>query len=192
MNTRPAGNMGPKAPPILAFPTEVSAPGRPHNGLRHCRQKSTCNMQSTLEPHVEQSGHVTPSIWGGRNPRQLWAQSAPHPRLPHKGLRPQNLIRSSIHDKFSGVMKITTHLYHISHCKTSSGTNWSKRWTHRVFIQILAAIRSVNPSAAAEKTRHIRDSQGQILALSGRSKSSNRFKHLALGSEADLGLQPPA
>ena len=30
-------------------------------------------------------------------------------------------------------MKITTHLDYISHCKTASGTNWSCRWTYRVF-----------------------------------------------------------
>ena len=34
----------------------------------------------------------------------------------------------------SGSMKVTTHLYHISHCKTSSGTNWLNIWTCRVFI----------------------------------------------------------
>jgi len=31
---------------------------------------------------------------------------------------------------YSGSMKITTHLDHIGHCKTSSGTNWSYRWGH--------------------------------------------------------------
>jgi len=31
-------------------------------------------------------------------------------------------------------MEITTHLDHISHCKTASDTNWSNRWTCRVFI----------------------------------------------------------
>ena len=31
-------------------------------------------------------------------------------------------------------MKITTHLDHISHCQTTSGTNWSNRWTYRVSI----------------------------------------------------------
>ena len=29
-------------------------------------------------------------------------------------------------------MKITSHLDHISHCNTASGTNWSNRWTCRV------------------------------------------------------------
>ena len=27
-----------------------------------------------------------------------------------------------------------THLDHISHCETSPGTNWLKRWTYRVCI----------------------------------------------------------
>ena len=31
--------------------------------------------------------------------------------------------------------KLTTHLDHISHCKTASGTNWSNRWTYLVFIK---------------------------------------------------------
>ena len=31
-------------------------------------------------------------------------------------------------------MKITTHLDHISRCTTTSGTNWSKRWTYRSLI----------------------------------------------------------
>ena len=43
------------------------------------------------------------------------------------------LIRTSIYDKYSGSMKITTHLDRISHCKTASGTNWSNGWTYRVF-----------------------------------------------------------
>ena len=34
----------------------------------------------------------------------------------------------------SGLMKITTHPDHMSHCDTPSGTNWSNRWTYRVFI----------------------------------------------------------
>ena len=38
-----------------------------------------------------------------------------------------DLIRTSVYDKCSGSMKITTHLYHISHF-----TNWSNRWTYRV------------------------------------------------------------
>ena len=32
-------------------------------------------------------------------------------------------------------MKMTTHLDYISHCKTASGTNWSSRWTYRVFMK---------------------------------------------------------
>ena len=33
-------------------------------------------------------------------------------------------------------LKITTHLNHLSHCKTMSGTNWSNMWTYRVSIII--------------------------------------------------------
>ena len=46
-----------------------------------------------------------------------------------------DLIAASILRKYSGSMKITTHLDYISHCKTASGTNWSSRWTYRVFSQ---------------------------------------------------------
>ena len=34
----------------------------------------------------------------------------------------------------SGSMKFATHLNHISHLETSSGTNWSNRWTYRAFV----------------------------------------------------------
>ena len=39
---------------------------------------------------------------------------------------------------YSGAIKIATHLDHTSHCKTSSGINWSNRWTNRV-VQELGA-----------------------------------------------------
>jgi len=44
-------------------------------------------------------------------------------------------VQTSIYDnKHLGSMKNTTHLDQISHRKTASGTNCSKRWTYRVFI----------------------------------------------------------
>ena len=54
-----------------------------------------------------------------------------------KGLS-QDLRRTSIHNKYSGSIKITTHLDHISHGKTASGTNRSNRWIYRAFIKIPA------------------------------------------------------
>ena len=45
-----------------------------------------------------------------------------------------HLIRTSIFDKYSGSPKTTTHLDHVSHCRTASGINRSNRWTCRVFI----------------------------------------------------------
>ena len=45
-----------------------------------------------------------------------------------------DLIRTSLCDIHSGSTKITTHLDHISHCKTTSGTNWSIGWRYRGFI----------------------------------------------------------
>ena len=44
------------------------------------------------------------------------------------------LIRTSFDAKYSGSMKITTHLDHISHGKIAPGTNWLNRWTYQVFI----------------------------------------------------------
>ena len=61
-----------------------------------------------------------------------------HPTL----LRTSDLVRTSIYDECSGSTKIPTHLDHISHCETAPGTNWSNICTYRVFIIILAAIRS--------------------------------------------------
>ena len=46
------------------------------------------------------------------------------------------MIRTSVYHKYSGATKITSHLVHISHCKTASGTDWSNGWTYRVFILI--------------------------------------------------------
>ena len=43
-------------------------------------------------------------------------------------------IRTSVYEKYSGSIKITTHLDHISHFKTTSGTDWSKILTYQVFI----------------------------------------------------------
>ena len=45
-----------------------------------------------------------------------------------------NLIQPSMFDAYAGSMKITTHLDHISRCRTASGTKCSSRWTIRVFI----------------------------------------------------------
>ena len=45
-----------------------------------------------------------------------------------------DFIRTNSYDKFSGSTKFTTHLDHISHGKTSPGTDWSNRCTNRVSI----------------------------------------------------------
>ena len=47
---------------------------------------------------------------------------------------PADLIRTSICDKYSGSMKITTHLDDICHGQYSPVTNWLKRWTNQIFI----------------------------------------------------------
>ena len=39
----------------------------------------------------------------------------------------RHLIRTSICDKYSGSMKITTHLDHVRHCETTSGSDWLNR-----------------------------------------------------------------
>ena len=55
-------------------------------------------------------------------------------RSPFQASHPKNLIRASIYDIRSGPMKFPTRMYHISNFETASCTNWSKRWTYRVFI----------------------------------------------------------
>ena len=54
-------------------------------------------------------------------------------RLSH-AVRSPNLIPMTIYHKYSGSMKITTHLDDISHCKTTYGTSWGNGWAHRVFV----------------------------------------------------------
>jgi hypothetical protein len=44
------------------------------------------------------------------------------------------VIPTTIYHEFSGSIKITTHLDHVSHRETTSGTNWWNRWTYLVFI----------------------------------------------------------
>ena len=39
-----------------------------------------------------------------------------------------------MYDEYWGSMKITTHLDHATYCKTAPNTDWSNRWTLRVFI----------------------------------------------------------
>ena len=39
-----------------------------------------------------------------------------------------------MYNNYSGALKISTHLDHLNHCKTASGTNWLNRWTYRVSI----------------------------------------------------------
>jgi hypothetical protein len=50
------------------------------------------------------------------------------------GAKLHDLIWTSVYDKYSGSMKITTHLDHIGHCKATLGSNWSNRWMYRVFF----------------------------------------------------------
>ena len=41
--------------------------------------------------------------------------------------RGDDMIRTSIYDKYSGSTEITTHPDHISRCKRAPGTNWPNR-----------------------------------------------------------------
>ena len=62
--------------------------------------------------------------------REFWSVSPTpdvYPRSP-------NSIRTSVYDKYSGSMKMATHLDHVGRCKTASGMNLSNRWTYQVFI----------------------------------------------------------
>ena len=57
-----------------------------------------------------------------------------HSQARHGSALP-NFTRTNIYDKYSGWMKISTHLDHVSHRKTAYGTNWSNGWTYRVHIK---------------------------------------------------------
>ena len=48
--------------------------------------------------------------------------------------RAASLTQTSIYDKYSGSMKLTAQLDHISHCKTASGTKRPNKWTYRVSV----------------------------------------------------------
>ena len=82
----------------------------------------------------------------------------------------RNFIRTSICDKYSGSIKITSHLDHISHWKTASGTNWSNRWTYRVLITITRRDWIVRPSRSLSlslfRARSISLSLSRAFALS--------------------------
>ena len=72
----------------------------------------------------------------------VWGQLGPEVRVrinrgsgvSCSGTLLRNLIRASIRDEYSGLMKITTHLDHVSHCEAEFCTNRSNRWTYRVSI----------------------------------------------------------
>ena len=76
-----------------------------------------------------------------------------------QGCTDQNLIRTSICDKYSGSTKTTTRLDHISHCKTASGTNWANRWTQprKVNIRLHEKGDSKFPWRKAGQPRHLVD-----------------------------------
>ena len=57
-----------------------------------------------------------------------------------------NLIRTSIYDKYSGSMEISTHLYQISHCKTTSGTISGMDGATECLSRILAVMESKKQS----------------------------------------------
>ena len=75
--------------------------------------------------------------------------------LPSEEVFTRNLIRVSIHEKISGSIKVTTHLNHISHCKTYYGKRWSNRWTYQV--SLMNAVRdSITKSDIASRASKCR------------------------------------
>ena len=56
-------------------------------------------------------------------------------------------IQASIYDKYSGSMKITTHLDPIRRRKTASGIDWLNRWTYRVFNGLSRRVFMINTQA---------------------------------------------
>jgi len=87
------------------------------------RLMSSCQSRYSVAGLVK---HI-PAVVGAQ--RSDAARDRPPPHASVRGI-----IRMSICDKYSGSIKITTHLDHISHCKEISGTNLSNRWTYRLFI----------------------------------------------------------
>ena len=46
----------------------------------------------------------------------------------------RRIVEEPVYDRYSGSIKITSHLDFISQCRATPGTHWSRRWTIRVFV----------------------------------------------------------
>ena len=100
---------------------------RPDSGLGFQVRFLSLHPLRTLKTFWQYIGEIS----------QRAPSSSAEPMLPsskRSTSRCADFIRTSICDKYSVSMNITSHMDHIRHCKTASGTNWSNGWTHRVCI----------------------------------------------------------
>jgi len=98
-----------------------------------CRESRTCSRDTYPESYITKYTSIRrkscrENYYTVHLVRSTWHATSGW------GLVNEDFIRTSIYDKYSGSTKITTHLDHVSYCKTASDTNWSNRWTYRVFI----------------------------------------------------------
>ena len=96
------------------------------------RSPSTVNRSVPVDSHAASQPIEPAALFRRCADRRRGSGEAPHKSGNEAGWIAVLISRTSICDKCSGSMKITTRLNHIGHCKTASGTNWSKRWTYRV------------------------------------------------------------
>ena len=103
---------------ILTVITVHHEPGISTSDLLIARSRRVRGLQARLAMFQSIWSHQFDSVRLGSSPPQKLT----------------DFIRTTIHDQYSHSMKITTRLDQISDCKTASGTNWSNRWTYRVFF----------------------------------------------------------
>ena len=90
--------------------------------ISHCKTASGTNCR-TNGPTAYLSQTVVPHLGVAGEGRRL-ACVAPDRLAPGRH-------RAQVSPISPGRVEITSHLDHISHFKTASGTNWSDRWTYR-------------------------------------------------------------
>ena len=103
-----------------------------------CRRTSCMSLCGAV-PHVRDSvsQHLVHVTLCRKTSCMSICVAKPYARCSgiQEGHTERDLIGTSVHDKCSGLIKITTHLNHISHCKTTSSTDWSGTWTYRALIK---------------------------------------------------------
>ena len=141
-------------PPCAPLRARAPAPATPRPAARGAPWRRPRSMRAALRPRgaallpaegLKAEHFFLKRLWGNLDNNSFSGVASPdmcrfirahqfgEPGLV-SALKLTDLIRKSVYDKNSGSTKITTRLDHNCHCKTTSGTNWSTRWTYRVFI----------------------------------------------------------